>query len=127
MQKDFDDWNNLKKNLNTKESFPYPHPREIWWCSIGVNVGVEIDGKNDNFERPVLVLRAYNKEMIKIVPLTTKEKTSSFYFKIERGDLISYAVLSQIRVISAKRMIRKISKISPEEFKKLRLAIEHLV
>ncbi len=124
--KDFDNWNNLKKNLNEKESFPYPRPREIWWCSIGINVGVEIDGKNYNFERPVLVLRAYNKEMLKVIPLTTKEKGLPYYFKIDRGALTSYAVMSQVRVISSRRMIRKISKITPEEFKKLKIALEFL-
>jgi len=124
--KDFDNWNNLKKDLDRKENFPYPRPREIWWCSIGVNVGVEIDGKNDNFERPVLVLRAYNKEMLKIVPLTTKEKLLPYYFKIERGTLTSYAVMSQVRVISSRRMIRKISKITVEEFKKLRDAVQEI-
>lgn len=124
--KDFDNWSKLKKQLDSKDNFPFPQSREIWWCSLGLNIGVEIDGKNENFERPVLVLRVYNKEMIKIVPLTTKEKTSPFYFKINAENISSFAVLSQIRVISAKRMIRKISNVSVEEFKKLKLEIEKI-
>ena len=43
MDKDFDKWNIEKKNLDerliNKNSFFYP--REVWWCSIGINVGVE--------------------------------------------------------------------------------------
>ncbi len=124
--KDFDNWNKLKKELNEKGNFPYPAPREIWWCSLGLNIGVEIDGKNENFERPVLVLRAYNKEMLKVVPLTTREKSPPFYFKIQNEAISSFAVISQTRVISSRRMIRKISKISPEEFQRLKAAIQKI-
>lgn len=33
------------------------YEREIWWCSLGVNIGFEQDGTNDLFERPVLVIK----------------------------------------------------------------------
>jgi hypothetical protein len=43
MEKDFDQWNSLKKQLNENERIFYAHPREIWWCSLGINIGAEID------------------------------------------------------------------------------------
>ena len=55
--KPFDRWNKVKQRLERKNidnSFHF-YEREVWWCSLGVNVGVEVDGKNHQFERPVLV------------------------------------------------------------------------
>ena len=44
--KDYNKWNDSKKLVdgNNREVFGYP--REVWWCSLGVNIGAEIDGKN---------------------------------------------------------------------------------
>jgi hypothetical protein len=44
-QKEFDNWNNQKKDIHEKENIPYFHDREIWYASFGVNIGVEQDGK----------------------------------------------------------------------------------
>ena len=47
--KDFDSWNTLKQRLNSKEdkSVPWIKEREIWWCSVGINIGHEADGHNE--------------------------------------------------------------------------------
>ncbi|MES2023693.1 MAG: type II toxin-antitoxin system PemK/MazF family toxin [Patescibacteria group bacterium] len=116
-KKDFDKWNKEKRSLDTKENFPYANEREIWWCSLGVNVGSEIDGKNDNFERPIVVLKVYNKDMLLVLPLSTKYKNNPFYFKISISDgKHSYAILSQMRIISSKRLIRKIERLPENSF-----------
>ena len=64
MNKDFDTWNEEKKGLEivAPDTLIF-HEREIWWSSIGLNVGDEEDGKNDLFERPVLVLRKFNNKV----------------------------------------------------------------
>lgn len=54
MEEDFDTWSKLKRELNGLSIDRFTHPREFWWCSLGINVGVEIDGKNENFECPVI-------------------------------------------------------------------------
>ena len=56
MKKDFDKWNERKKALNDRERILF-NPREIWWCSFGVNIGSEQDGSGDNFERPVIIIK----------------------------------------------------------------------
>ncbi|MFA5871014.1 MAG: hypothetical protein WC842_03995 [Candidatus Paceibacterota bacterium] len=56
-KKDFDSWNIQKKKINTREKVIFCNIREIWWCSLGVNIGSEEDGKNELFERPVLILK----------------------------------------------------------------------
>ena len=57
-----------------KRKFPTIRQREIWWCSISINIGVEEDGKNNLYERPILVVRKFNRRHFMGVPLTTKIK-----------------------------------------------------
>lgn len=108
---EFDSWNDIKKVVNKKvlsKEF-YFRSQEIWWCSLGINVGIEANGKNEVFERPVLILKVFNKEMIWVVPVTSTLKKSPFYysFKFDNQD---YSInITQIKTISAKRLLRKVS------------------
>ncbi|PJF32835.1 MAG: hypothetical protein CUN57_03820, partial [Phototrophicales bacterium] len=63
MQKDFDNWNVKKKSIHTDDKAPFCHEREVWWCSLGVNVGFEQDGTGKNYDRPVVILRSFNKNV----------------------------------------------------------------
>ena len=114
---DFDKWNELKKNLNTREEKILFHEREIWWCSLGVNIGFEENGKNEMFERPVLVIRKFNKFVLWVLPLTRSHKEGDYYYHIEQGDEEdSVVILSQIRLISSKRLLRRMRTIKENEF-----------
>ena len=85
------------------------------------------NGKNEIFERPVVIVKAYNTEMLKIVPLTTRAKTNKFHLKIKTKVSESYIVLTQQRVISAKRLLRKIDdKISVEDFDTLKQKLKEI-
>ena len=64
MEKDFDRWNINKKRLHSQNVLHFYHEREIWWCSLGVNIGFEQDGTGKNFDRPVIVVRGFNKKYI---------------------------------------------------------------
>jgi|SRR3989344_453029 len=113
----FTNWIKLKIKLHLGEDINfYFKEREIWWASIGANVGSEIEGKNTNFERPVLVLKKFSKDMMWVLPLTSKHKESRYHHKIEYRNQEFNVVLSQLRTISSKRLLRKIRKISPVEF-----------
>ena len=117
--KEFDKWNTSKKNTDTKvvsRDF-YFYQREVWWCAVGVNMGVEVDGKHNDFERPVLVIKKFNGEMFWGVPLTTKERPQLLRVEHEKG--ASYANLAQLRVMSTKRLLRKIGMITEESFKEV--------
>lgn len=116
MDKDFDQWNLLKKILNSSKRRFFVHPREVWWTSLGLNIGAEIDGKNKNFERPVLILKVYNKDTLLVLPLTQKIKTDRFHQKIMIGQKYSWVKLSQGRVLSTKRLIRKIGLINKDTY-----------
>ena len=119
MIKDFDKWNQKKKEIDDNNVEKIFHEREIWWCSLGLNIGEEQDGKNDNFERPILILRKFNKYLLKVIPLSTKIKEGEFYvnFISNNKEDISYSILlSQERTISSKRLIRKIKRLPGNKF-----------
>lgn len=122
MEKDFDTWNTLKKQLDKNDRILYAHPREIWWCSLGINIGVEIDGKNENFERPVLVVKVYNKQSLIILPITTKQKSDAFHYKIQTTDKVSWVKLTQMRMLSTKRLLRKIDLLDQQTFDQIVIA-----
>jgi mRNA-degrading endonuclease toxin of MazEF toxin-antitoxin module len=106
--KNFDKWNIRKKRIEKKTQIPFFYTREIWRCSLGVNIGSEQDGKNDLYERPVLILKKFNKNTLLILPLTTKIAHKNYSYKISPK---SYVLLSQIRLISSKRLLSKNTKI----------------
>lgn len=45
MLKDFDNWNILKKKIETDRDEFFCNRREIWWCNLGINTGSESCGK----------------------------------------------------------------------------------
>jgi mRNA interferase MazF len=115
--KEFDSWNILKKGLdalvNTNAIF---HESEIWWCSVGLNIGDEEDGKNEKYERPVLILKKFSRNLFIGIPLSTKVKEGKYYVNFTT-DCFEYSILiSQTKIMSSKRLIRKINKLSRGRF-----------
>mgnify|MGYP001614297405 CR=1 FL=1 len=120
MEKNFDAWNRNKKELENTPIKKYVHPKEIWWYALGVNLGAEIDGKNENYERPVIVMKVYNKETMIILPITTKPKDDEFHQKIQTVGKTVWAKLTQMRVISSKRLLRKVDILDEASFEILK-------
>lgn len=109
-EKKFDQWNQEKKSLELHPILRV-HEGEISWCSLWVNVGDEEDGKNDFFERPVLVIRKFNNSIVWAIPMSTKIKDWIYYHTIEHDGVHFSLLLSQLRIVSTKRMRRYIRKI----------------
>jgi mRNA interferase MazF len=121
MRKDFDRWNKTKKKLNEDTEPLYFREGEIWWVHLGVNIGYEIDGKSENFARPVIVLRKYNKYSFLALPLTTSPKANPW--KLPIGTVAgkhAFAVLSQLRNIDSRRLYQKIAWVDPNEMDVIR-------
>ncbi len=128
MKKDYKTWTPEKEKLNNNESVrPGFHEREIWYCHLGENVGFEQDGKGDQFLRPIIVLRKFNNEIFWAIPLTSTIKKSEHYFIVTFNDTKSSAILSQIRLIDAKRLSHKIGDITKEEFEELKKKLKDLI
>ena len=114
MEKDFDEWNKLKKNIDARNPI-YVSEREIWFCSVGLNVGSEQNGKHKLFERPVLVIKTVTSNTFIGAPLTSNKKNGSWYVEIQSTS--SSAIISQIKLFDTRRLARKIGVVSIEEFK----------
>ena len=128
MQKDFDGWNKTKKDLHDRAENRFYHEREVWWCSLGANVGFEQDGKGAHFSRQVLIIKGFSKEVFVGIPLTTKAKKSKYYCDISLGDGLSRkAILSQIRLLDSKRLQEKIETIAEDQFQKIKQAAIRLL
>lgn len=132
--KDYSVWTPLKRSLhNTEEARLFFHEREIWYCHIGENIGFEQDGRGEEFLRPVMIVRKFNNEIFWGISLTHTAKDSPFYFSFIRwledgvnaGE--STAILSQIRLIDAKRLRRMIGYISNGDFGVLKEKLKALL
>jgi len=122
MPKDFDRWNEKKKALHRSNFDGYVHDREVWWCAIGVNVGVEADGKHANFERPVLVLRKFSRDAVLVVPLTSRVKNNRYHVPFKHGGAMFAAVVSQLRLVSTRRLLRRLYRMNSATFETIRAA-----
>ena len=121
----FNEWNDLKIKIHgSGERFLCPKIREIWWASLGRNIGVEINGKNHKFERPVVIIKVFNNYGMLVAPTTSKIKYGKYFVNFINNENISKMVnLSQVRSISTKRLIRKIGEISTEDFRKVKIVL----
>lgn len=117
--KDFDSWNKIKKNLHQRELKIFCNAREIWWCSLGLNVGSEEDGKNQLFERPVLVIKVFNQEMLRVAPLTSKVKDDRNHVGVSYTARTGSVILSQTKTISSRRLSRKLCRLDKKQFAKV--------
>lgn len=127
MQKDFDNWNKRKKEIDTTESNFY-HEREIRWCSLGVNIGFEQDGTSKTYRRPVLILKGFSRHVCLIVPLTTSKKKNPYHMAVGiiEGEE-AFAILSQIRLIDTKRLHDRLIVLDKGKFDEIRKAIKGLI
>ncbi|MEK7164287.1 MAG: type II toxin-antitoxin system PemK/MazF family toxin [Patescibacteria group bacterium] len=118
--KDFDKWIVKKKKLHEKVGVPpLFRERDIWWVSVGVNVGYEEDGKDSNYVRPVLIVKKFNREMFLGIPMSTKLKDNKYYVPVTvKNDIVS-VMTSQVRVFSSKRIWNKLAELDHGDYAKI--------
>jgi mRNA-degrading endonuclease toxin of MazEF toxin-antitoxin module len=126
MEKDFGAWHALKADIDESSFRPMFHEREIWWCSLGVNVGREEDGKNERFERPVLIFRKFNHEIFWGMPATSADRIWEYYFPYEHDGRQSTIILSQMRTLDGKRLLRKMGTLTEIDFENLKAKFQKL-
>ena len=126
MIKDFKKWHDKKRFLHNEKVRPFFHEREVWFCTLGLNVGFEQDGSGEEFLRPIVVIKKFNNEVFWGLPLTKIVKRGKYYyqFNIEGKKDISTVVLSQIRLIDAKRLQYKIGDLGEKDFLEIK---KHLI
>lgn len=121
----YDEWNNLKKKISNKNIKILFKEGDIWWMSLGLNIGEEMYGKDYNFSRPVIVFKKLTSKTCIVLPLSTKQKQGTWYFSLKIQDKIQTISLHQIRFVSVKRFIKKIAQIPESDFELIRKAVEN--
>lgn len=129
MIKDFDKWNELKKKINSPQVLPKRyHERDIWWCSLGANVGHEHDGIGITYQRPMLILKGLGADTCLAIPITSS--SNRHRFRIPIGVIYSKnasAVISQIRVIDTKRLVEKMCRLDTILFNQVRKSLKEIL
>ena len=132
MKKDYGEWHKKKKILNEREDIDkiFFRQKEVWWIALGANIGFEQDGKGEEFRRPVLIIKKFNKYLVLAVPLTTKIKKDNKYFVScsITGDIIPrMAIISQTRPVDTKRFIDKLGVADDDSYIKIKKAIKDML
>ena len=122
MEKDFDKWNTVKKITHTERPRLYT-VREIWWCKLGINIGTEQDGKGEWYDRPCVIMRGFGPDACLVIPLTTSVREHPLRAPVGLVEgKEARANLSQIRVVDARRLTRKVGFLEKKVFLELRKA-----
>ncbi len=125
--KDFKSWHKKKVIVDGLSARLFFQERDVWWCSLGENIGFEQDGKGEDFARPVLVFKKFNNEVFWAIPLSTKIKSGKFYLSVGLLDMIPRVViLSQLRLIDAKRLVSKLGVVNKINYKEIEKAVVRL-
>lgn len=130
MQNDFDYWNELKKKIESEQNDPnkFPKEGEVWMSNLGKNIGFEQNGSGNSFSRPILIIKKFNNKMFWCVPLSTKQKNLDFYFNYTdpQNQKVS-AILAQMKLISIKRLKRKMYEIDLKTLEEIKIVIKSLI
>lgn len=126
--KKFDNWNNQKKEVQEKNNIPYFYEREIWYISMWLNVWYEQDWRGDNFYRPVIIVKKFSKDIFWWISLSSKEKLWQYYYNFkDSNNKKQFAIISQFKLYSSKRLVSKIWDIAKLDFKNLKEKIKSLI
>ena len=117
----FDTWNSVKKRTEENKRKLGIKPRDIFWAKIGQNIGSEEYGKNDNFARPVIIIRKLTHDPFIGIPLTSTIKDNDYFHSFEynnksNGLTKNSAMILQFRTFSIKRLMNKTGVIGKEDF-----------
>jgi len=124
---EYDKWNEVKKEIQDIEDKIFFKERDIFWARLGKNIGFEQNGKGEEFTRPIIVVKKYSTNMMLAIPLSTTIREGSFFYKFNFKDKISTALLVQNRLLSSKRLVKKIGKIDENNFKQLKERLINLI
>jgi mRNA interferase MazF len=122
----FDDWNIVKKSLQQKDKVDFFKERQIWWCSIGQNLGSESYGKGMTFTRPVLVFRKLSSDIFLGLPLTSKIKQGSWYMVIRHQAKDVTVLYHQARILDKKRLVGSLGEVDDADFAKIKTGFVNL-
>lgn len=116
----FNNWNGVKMNLELHGRSPKISQGQLWWTGVGKNIGVEINGKNDRFSRPVLVYKKLSAYKFMAIPLTSKQHVGTWYVSFVHAGKPEVAVVGDARIMSVKRLYRLIGEIDQADYARIK-------
>lgn len=127
MNKDVEGWGSYQQELEERSKPRRPFLEgQVWRCAIGHNVGTEIDGKSQRYWRPVIIIRKFYDEFFIGVPLTSSSKNRPLYIPVAIKNKPSYAVVTQLRALDARRLQQYICRLTDAEVKAVHSAVINL-
>ncbi len=118
--KNFKQWLLLKEKLHyAAKPVPFINEGEIWWCSVGINVGHEIDGKSELFVRPVLIFKKLSEDTFWGIPGTTQNKNGNWFVDVIFQEKKQVFILAEIRSLSVRRLDKRIGTLSEDNMAKI--------
>lgn len=91
-----------------------------------LNIGTEANGKREDYGRPVIILKGFNKESFLGVALTGKKKEGKYYLYLGViKDREASVNLSQVRLFDTKRLVNKMGKLDKGKFNEIRKTIRN--
>ncbi|MBI2436374.1 MAG: type II toxin-antitoxin system PemK/MazF family toxin [Candidatus Magasanikbacteria bacterium] len=111
----------IRHHIYNDEKEIYFREKEIWWVALGKNIGYEVDGKNELFERPVIIIKKYSGGMCFVLPISTQIKNPKpwYHFILFIEGEKRAVNITQGRTISSRRLLRKKGILDNVQFTKL--------
>lgn len=125
----YDLWNEKKKNIEKDDKYKniYFNEGDIWWCSLGLNIGSESYGKGNSFRRPILVIKKLSSDLCITASLTTKRKIGTWFTDIVINNNQRCVMIYQIRTLHKKRFQHKIGKLNDKDFINVKEKLDSLL
>jgi mRNA interferase MazF len=120
------EWCKVVISLRNKKPPAFFKEGEVWWCSIGMNVGTEIFGKGSQFTRPVLILKKFGPHSFLGIPITSQSKEGNWYVPITYENRNDRVVLVQARAWDAQRLVKGITTLGSENLREVQRAFSEL-
>ena len=120
--RNYRDWFLVKDNIQFRKVLRSFKEWEMWWCAIGENVGVEINGKGKKFVRPVIIFKKFGKLSFVGIPSTTQNhlaRSPDWYVHFRFKNIDEYAAINQLETISVFRLYRKMGELDDGDIQKI--------
>ncbi len=120
-------WIGLKQTLHERaHKPPLVSEGDIWWASIGENVGSEVNGKSNLFSRPVIIYRKLAHGFYFVVPTTTQDRKGTWFVGFRQHAKSMAACLHQARAMDYRRLSSKLGTMDDEDFERVKMGFRTL-
>jgi len=94
---------------------------------VGCNLGFEEDGKGDDYIRPVVVLRKFNRNLFIGVPLSSAMKHGKYYYNFRFTNRDNIVLLSQIKAFDSRRLLKRMGWVRPDDFQNIKRLVAEMI